>query len=337
MSPLVSILMPTLNAERTLALALEALRRQTIGRDAVEVLMADGGSTDRTREIGRRHGAVILENERVLPEYGVAVALAAARGRYALVMGSDEVITNEASLAIKVRLMSENPRVHNVIPGGLKNPRGYPYIGHYVNRCGDPFSYFMHRIDAGDHWRSLPRHYRVVREEPDYRVVEIGKDQPFPVCDGHFFSLEYLRSVADIHDHTVIAHLLTTMATEHRLLGVVKDDFIDHYSSAAYATARSKIEWRVIGNMHHADLGMAGYANREASQPRSFRWKKYLFLPYAMSIAAPAIDAAILAVRCRTPAMLYHLPLTLGTALAIVKHGAFKLLKRKPPQRAYGK
>jgi glycosyltransferase involved in cell wall biosynthesis len=336
-TPLVSVLMPTLNAERTLEMALAALRRQTIGADAVEILIADGGSTDDTRAIALRYGAIILENERVLPEYGVAVAMAAARGRYALIMGSDEVITNEASLSIKVRLMSENPRVHNVIFGGLKNPKGYPPIGDYVNRCGDPFSYFMHRIDSGDHWNALRSRYRVVREESDYAVVQIGKDEPFPICDAHFFSLEHLRTVADVTDHTLIAHIFPTMAQVDRQLAVVRNDFTDHYSTAHYRTAKAKIEWRVVGNMHHAGLGMAGYANREEAQPRSFRWKKYLFLPYALSVAAPAVDAAILAVRCRAPGMLYHLPLTVGTGLSILKHGALKVLGIKPAQRVYGK
>ena len=127
------------------------------------------------------------------------------------------------------------------------------------------------------------------------------------------------------------------MAHADRLLAVVKDDFTDHYSTAHYRTAKAKIEWRVVGNMHHAELGMAGYANREEAQPSSFRWRKYLFLPYAMSLAGPAVDAAILAVRSGKPGMLYHLPLTVATGLSIVKHGALKVLGIKPTQRVYGK
>lgn len=336
-TPLVSVLMPTLNSERTLEMSLASIRRQTIGRDAVEILIADGGSTDQTRAIAREHGAIILENERVLPEYGVMVAMAAARGRYALIMGSDEVILNESSFAIKARLLEENPHVHNVISGGIRNPKGFPPIGHYMNRCGDPFSYFMHRIDMGDHWNALRRRYRIVREESDYAIVEIGKYQSFPICDGHFFRLEYLRTIADVTDHTIIADLFQNMAREHRQVAVVKNDFIDHYSTARYKTAKAKIEWRVVGNLHHADEGLAGYVNREELQPSTWRWKKYLFIPYALSVAGPAVDAAVLAVRCRTPAMLYHLPLTVGTGLSIVKHGALKVLGIKPALKVYGK
>jgi glycosyltransferase involved in cell wall biosynthesis len=331
--------MPTLNSERTIEMALAAVRRQTLGEGAMEILVADGGSTDRTREIAKAHGAIILENERVLPEYGLSVAMAAARGRYGVFLGSDEVMVKPTSLATKVRLMEDNPRVHNVITGGLRNPDGYPLINDYVNRFGDPFSFFMHRLDSGDWWNALRHRYTVVRAESDYLVIEIGKDEAMPLCDGggHFFDLDYLRTIADVGDHTVIARLFVMMAGKDRQLAVVKDDFINHYSSAAYKTAKAKTEWRVVTNIHHADSGSAGFASREETQPRAFRWKKYLFIPYALSVAAPAIDAALLSMRYRNPAMLYHLPLAVGTGISILKHSALKALGVKVGQTVYGK
>ncbi len=329
--------MPTLDSERTIELCLASIRRQTLGADAVEILVADGGSKDQTRAIARRFDATILENERVLPEYGISVAMGAAKGAYATTMGSDEVIRNERAFAIKVRMLEENPRVHNVIPGGLRNPDNYPAIGNYVNYCGDPFSYFMHRIDADDHWRSLSQRFEVVREDPDYRVVVIRKDQPLPICDGQFFRLEYLRTVADPNDYRIIPRLFEMLASRHRLLGVVRNDFIDHYSTAGYRTAKAKIEWRVISNMHYGHEGSAGFASREDAQPLSFRMKKYSFLPYSLSVVAPVLDAIALAVRTGKPAMLYHAPLAVQTGLSIVKHGVLKAMGIKPLRTAYGK
>jgi glycosyltransferase involved in cell wall biosynthesis len=335
--PLISVLMPTLDSERTIEMCLASIRRQTIGADAVEILVADGGSKDQTRAIARRFGATIMENARVLPEYGISVAMAAAKGPYAITMGSDEVLRNERSFAIKVQLLEENHRVHNVIPGGLKNPAEYPAIGAYVNHFGDPFSYYMHRIDAGDHWQSLSRRYEVVREEADYRVVAIAESQPLPICDGQFFRLAYLRTVADPADPTIVPRLFHLMAECDRLLGVVRNDFIDHYSTAGYRTAKAKIEWRVIGNMHYGDDGSAGYASREDTQPTGFRMKKYFFVPYALSIVAPAVDAIAMAIRTREPAMLYHAPLAVETGLSILKHGVLRVMGIKPPRTAYGK
>jgi glycosyltransferase involved in cell wall biosynthesis len=337
-TPLVSILMPTLNSERTIEMCLSAIRRQTIDRDLVEILIADGGSKDRTRDIARAHGAIILENPRVLPEYGLNVAMTAARGHYGLMLGSDEVLANEASLATKVKLLSENPLVHNVIFGGFLVPDGYPPISHYVNRFGDPFSFFMHRLDAADIWNELYERFELVREEPDYRIFHLRDDDVMPICDdGHFFRLDYLRTIADPSDLSLIPRLINVMAKEHRQIAVVKNDFMTHYSTADYKTAKAKIEWRIVGNVHHVDSGSVGYASREDLQPSAFRWKKYLFVPYALSVAGPAIDAARLTARYGNAAMLYHLPLAVGAGLSIVKHRALKALGVKVEHRVYGK
>ena len=337
-APLVSVLMPTLNSERTLEMCLAALRRQTIGRDAVEILIADGGSTDRTREIAKQHGAVVLENERVLPEYGLSVAMTAARGHYGLTLGSDEVLTNERSLATKVRLMEENPRVHNVFFGGVKAPLGYPPIVEYSNRFGDPFSYFMHRSDAGNIFNELRTRYRVTREESDYLVIQLEDRDVMPINDdGHFFRLAYLRTIADPADLTIIPRLLNLMAAEHRQIAVVKNDFMTHHSTADYRTLKRKIEWRIVGNVHHVESGSVGYASRENLQPLSFRLKKYLFIPYALSVAGPAVDAAALAARYRNPAMLCHFPLAVGAGVSILKHTVLKAIGIGVKHGVYGK
>ncbi|HEX6029869.1 MAG TPA: glycosyltransferase family 2 protein [Tepidiformaceae bacterium] len=49
--PLVSIVIPCLNEERYITGLLDALAAQDYGPDAIEVIVADGGSTDATREL----------------------------------------------------------------------------------------------------------------------------------------------------------------------------------------------------------------------------------------------------------------------------------------------
>lgn len=60
---MLSVIIPTLNAERTLAVTLAALIPATIEGIVKEVIIVDGGSTDRTLEIADAAGAVILRAE----------------------------------------------------------------------------------------------------------------------------------------------------------------------------------------------------------------------------------------------------------------------------------
>jgi succinoglycan biosynthesis protein ExoA len=87
--PHISVLIPTLNEERYIAKCLDSLREGGYPKDLVEFVVADGGSTDKTREIvstlGKREPKVRwIPNPLVHQAGGVnaAAAAAAAESKY---------------------------------------------------------------------------------------------------------------------------------------------------------------------------------------------------------------------------------------------------------------
>jgi glycosyltransferase involved in cell wall biosynthesis len=90
-APLVSIIVPCYNEERTIGLLLQAILDQSIGAEAMEVILADGGSTDRTLEVIRgfaelhpQLGVRVVPNPaRVIPA-AVNRGIEAARGKVIL-------------------------------------------------------------------------------------------------------------------------------------------------------------------------------------------------------------------------------------------------------------
>jgi len=68
--PLVSVIIPTYNNQQTIAVCLESICQQTY--DPIEVIVVDGGSTDRTVEICNRYAVTVLET---------SLGMAAARYR----------------------------------------------------------------------------------------------------------------------------------------------------------------------------------------------------------------------------------------------------------------
>ncbi len=88
--PLVSIIVPTCNSERTLGRCLDSIRVQTYQN--IEVIVVDNGSTDRTIEIAHQYGAkahVLGRAERCKQtNYGVQLA----GGKYIYQVGSDFVL-----------------------------------------------------------------------------------------------------------------------------------------------------------------------------------------------------------------------------------------------------
>lgn len=88
-SPLVSLIVPCYNEEATIRLLLEAIYRQTYPRSAMEVVIADGQSSDRTRqEIGafqQKHKDLcvkIVENPKRIIPAALNRAIEAAQGQF---------------------------------------------------------------------------------------------------------------------------------------------------------------------------------------------------------------------------------------------------------------
>ncbi len=83
--PFVTIAMPCLNEERFIEACLDAVRAQDYPADRLEILVADGGSTDRTRSILEREAARdprirLLDNPEKLQAPGMNKMIRAARG-----------------------------------------------------------------------------------------------------------------------------------------------------------------------------------------------------------------------------------------------------------------
>ena len=58
--PRISVIMPTLNAEAILENCLGSIAGQTYPRDRIEIILADAHSKDRTREIAKKYGCIVL-------------------------------------------------------------------------------------------------------------------------------------------------------------------------------------------------------------------------------------------------------------------------------------
>jgi succinoglycan biosynthesis protein ExoA len=88
MSPTVSVIVPCYNEEHTIGLLLDAILQQTFPIDKIEVIIADGISTDGTREIVKRFSLAnpdlnvrVVDNiKRIIPS-AINVALDCARGQ----------------------------------------------------------------------------------------------------------------------------------------------------------------------------------------------------------------------------------------------------------------
>jgi glycosyltransferase involved in cell wall biosynthesis len=130
MTRTVSIIVPCRNEERNAVRCLDAIARQNYPHAALEVLVADGRSTDDTRAIVERWRAShdldvrIVDNPRIVAEFGNAEALKQAAGEIVYLMGMDEEMAQPDMIEAMVAALDRFPDVVGSeqeflpIPGG---------------------------------------------------------------------------------------------------------------------------------------------------------------------------------------------------------------------------
>jgi len=143
--PLVSFIIPTLNAEALLDNVLSSITRQTYPRDRYEILLADAHSTDRTREIAKKYGATVLVDEGQNMEEGKRLALQQATGEFIVFVDADNEITHPDYIELAVKALAANPQALGVEGYYLPSPKMSSFCAYLTHRLhiSDPLAWLM--------------------------------------------------------------------------------------------------------------------------------------------------------------------------------------------------
>ena len=110
-----SIIIKALNEERYIASAIESALG-SVGEIDGEVILADGGSTDRTIEIARQYPIIIVQLNQTKDRScgsGAQLGFQYSRGRYLLLMDGDMRL-DPGFLPVAIEMLEQNPRLAGV-------------------------------------------------------------------------------------------------------------------------------------------------------------------------------------------------------------------------------
>lgn len=120
--PFFSFVIPVRDAAVLIPACLSSIRALDYPQDRVEVILADGVSQDRSREVGAALGAIIIDNPRRIVASGRNVGVARARGEFVVFTDADCVLRPDYLANALVHL--SDPRV-----GGICGPTITPMDG----------------------------------------------------------------------------------------------------------------------------------------------------------------------------------------------------------------
>ncbi|MBU1200732.1 glycosyltransferase family 2 protein [Patescibacteria group bacterium] len=101
--PNISVVIPVLNADSVLEKCLHSISIQDYPKEKIEIIIADGGSTDKTLEIAKKFKAKIINNPLKTGESGKAIGVKKATGDLVALIDSDNILPSKTWLKKMVK------------------------------------------------------------------------------------------------------------------------------------------------------------------------------------------------------------------------------------------
>ena len=184
----VSIIIPTLNSQRTLQLCLDSINNQDY-RGEMEILVADGGSIDDTLKIAKVKGTRIIKNRLKTGEAGKAVGVKYAGGEILAFIDSDNVLPSKDWLSQLVKPFRVDEEIIATEPLFFTYRKSDHWLTRYfaLLGMGDPLSLFIGWYDKysyiTDKWTGLNIK---IQNKKDYFSFYLNGEIPTIGANGFF-------------------------------------------------------------------------------------------------------------------------------------------------------
>lgn len=154
-----SIVIPAYNAEEHIGRGLKSLTKQTYPKDKLEIIVADGRSSDRTIEIAKNNGARVVVNEKRDAQIGKAVGIKHAKGQIIALLDADNEVVQKDWLEKLLIPLLEDPDIFGVESNYLRKKNDYLAnrycallcLEYPIARCFSLLKNCAHKEDRGSY------------------------------------------------------------------------------------------------------------------------------------------------------------------------------------------
>lgn len=265
--PAISIIIPTLNSTKTLRECLESITMQDYPKDRIEIIIADGGSTDGTLEIINSINVTdsinmeIVSNPLKTGEAGKAAGLRYAKNEIIALIDSDNILPDKDWLKNMIESFND-PEIVASEPIEYTYRPGDGYITRYCALLGmnDPLCLFLGNYDRycllTDRWTDLPV---IVEDKERYIKVTLNpKAMPTIGANGFLIRKDILDK-EKIGDYFFDIDMLYTISAKHQLKVAKVKNGIIHIFSGNISTFARKQKRRVRDYLYYNKLGVRQY------------------------------------------------------------------------------
>ena len=197
----ISIITPTLNSENYIEILLKSIFKQK--KVITEILICDGGSTDKTLEILKNYEVKILNNKLKTAEAGKQIGLIHSQYDYIVFLDSDNELIDDNYLSNSIDIMEKNKNVVFVEPISFLFKKNDSLINKYCSiiGCNDPIDIYLERYDKFSYLKKniLGSNYKILKEDNSKIIYEIDNINIFPTygANGTVINKKYLINNID--------------------------------------------------------------------------------------------------------------------------------------------
>ncbi len=285
------MIIATFNAGEVFREYLESIRNQDYDQKKVDILVADGGSSDGTVDLAKKYGCKVISESTGSPEGAKAVALRQATGELVLIGDSDNIWPSKTFLKKMVDGFGSEPLSLASYPRRYTYRKGDGFLNRYFALLGanDPVVWFLGKADRQSYLSSnWNLGGKLIKETSKYFLVEYDKDN-LPTVGANGFLIrrkDLLKARVGEKDYFHIDVVFDLVKEKKRQFVVLKNDIV-------HKTGGSLINFLKKRSRYMRELYLRDSSRRRyfIYQPGRDGWKIVLFSLYALSVVGPVMTS----------------------------------------------
>lgn len=306
----ISIVIPVYNNEKELSTCLSSIKMQEYPKDKIEILLCDGGSTDKTIEIGRRFGCKIIHNQKRLAEFGVTLGIEQAKGKFITILAADNELIGKNFIERITYPFFQDNRVMITYPIQMSLEHD-SWISQYINTFTDPISHFIY--GNASNTRTFAKRYGIIQKNNHYIIYD------FSSMDYPMIALAQGTTIRNANGNRNnpgddILPIVDVIA-DHKYLAYVPEAQVAHHTIPSLSIYFRKQRWAFDNYLIRSDYGI-----RKRTVYFTFvrKLKKFVWPIYAFLLVPPLIVSIVGYITSGKKEWLYHFPLTMVSLVALV-------------------
>lgn len=261
--PLVSVLIPTLNAATVLEDCLKSVNNQNYPKGKIEIIIADGGSTDRTLEIAKKYRAKIFQNPLKTAEAGKAVALRQAKGELVALIDSDNILPDKDWFKMMI-VPFVDPEIVGSEPWEFSYRKEDGFIDRYCALMGmnDPLCYFLGNYDRRSVLSGKWTGIKLLQEDKGnwLKITLQPPNIPTIGANGTIFHRRFLNKEGLVNDYLFDVDIIAQAALKNPVVfAKVKVGIIHLYCGSDIKKFIRKQKRRVKDYLYFKRSGIRAY------------------------------------------------------------------------------